>query len=469
VLLRLLGSLGLRVGASLSRGGGVLRVLGLGSGSGSRVLRLGGRRSGLVSVDGVLRLDRRLRLDGRSRLGGVLRLDRRSRLVRVDGVDGLDGVLRLRDNDNWGLADGLGSRSRDGVRRSRDGLALAVRALLVGVAVVLALIEVPAVLINIADELASVVDGVVLVTLTLVAVADNALVALLILVVGVVALSALADLELVPGIVVALLGSAEAIVADNLPLGAGRAVNLRSTVVTVADDDDVGWDDGDDLGDSGSGSDTVLGLGDSGSGGDRRKGLSDEVGVDDSVSLTRVDADGNINGEKDVDRDLSTHESIASEATTVLSIVARAGDVTLVGANGIGVGEIEAATTVASVVVKTEVAGAQASLGTLLRVVLLVGVSLSEAGEAVLGREAAEEVEAIRVSDATSSGGGLSSSTSGSSASLGTGGSAGLGASLDSTGGAVGEGHGVELSRGHVAHGQGDDLCVTHFVVGWFL
>jgi hypothetical protein len=421
-----------------------------------------GRRSGLVSVDGVLRLDRRLRLDGRSRLGGVLRLDRRSRLVRVDGVDGLDGVLRLRDNDNWGLADGLGSRSR-------DGLALAVRALLVGVAVVLALIEVPAVLINIADELASVVDGVVLVTLTLVAVADNALVALLILVVGVVALSALADLKLVPGIVVALLGSAEAIVADNLPLGAGRAVNLRSTVVTVADDDDVGWDDGDDLGDSGSGSDTVLGLGDSGSGGDRRKGLSDEVGVDDSVSLTRVDADGNINGEKDVDRDLSTHESIASEATTVLSIVARAGDVTLVGANGIGVGEIEAATTVASVVVKTEVAGAQASLGTLLRVVLLVGVSLSEAGEAVLGREAAEEVEAIRVSDATSSGGGLSSSTSGSSASLGTGGSAGLGASLDSTGGAVGEGHGVELSRGHVAHGQGDDLCVTHFVVGWFL
>jgi len=415
---------------------------------GGRVLRLGGRRSGVLGLG-----------------SRVLRLDRRSRLVGVDGVDGLDGVLRLRDNDNWGLADGLGVRSRNGVDGRVDRLTLAVRALLVGVAVILAVVEVVAVLVDVADKLASVVDGVVLVTLTLVAVADNALVALLVLVVGVVALSALADLELVPGIVVALLGSAEAIVADNLPLGAGRAVNLRSTVVTVADDDDVGGDDGDDLGDSGSGGDTVLSLGDGGSGGDSREGLGDEVGVDDSVSLTRVDADGNVNGEKDVDRNLSTHESIASEATTVLSIVARAGDVTLASGDRVGVGKIEAATTVASVVVKTEVAGAQASLGTLVRVVLLVGVSLSEAGEAVLGGEAAKEVEAIRVSDATSSGGGLSSSTGGGSASLGTGGGASLSASLDSTGGAVGEGHGVELSRGHVAHGQGDDLCVTHFVV----
>jgi hypothetical protein len=449
-------SLGLFVGASLSRRSGLL--VGASLSRGSRVLRL---RSLRLHVGASL--GRRSSGLG-SRRSGVLRLGgRRSRLLRVDGVNGLDGVLRLRNDDNRGLASGLGSRrSRHGVDRRLDGLALAVRALVVGVAVVLAVLEVVLLLLDIADELASVVDRVVLVTLTLVAVADNALVALLVLVVGVVALSAVADLELVPGVVVALLGSAETIVADNLPLGAGRAVNLRSTVVTVADDDDVGGDDGDDLGDSGSGSGTVLGEGDGGSGGDSREGLGDEVGVDDSVSLTGSHADSSVNGEKDVDRDLSTHESIASEATTVLSIIARADNVTLVSTNSRSEAKVELATTVASVVVKTEEVGAQASLGTLLRVVLLVGVSLREAGEAVLGGEAAEEVEAVRVSNTTSSGGGLSSCTSGSSASLGTSGSTGL----DRSSGAVGERHGVELSRGHVAHGKGEDLCVTHFVDG---
>ncbi|WXC44829.1 hypothetical protein QX201_004567 [Fusarium graminearum] len=440
VLLRLLGLL---AGASLGRGSGVLRlgsnrvlrlrsrVLRLGLGS-NRVLRLGG--------NGVLGL-------GSNRVCGL-----GSRLVSVDGVDRLDRVLR--DDNNWGLADGLGVRSRDGVDGRVNGLTLAVRALLVGVAIVLAVIEVPSVFVDIADELASVVDRVVLVTLTLVAVADNALVALLLLVRGVVALSAVADLELVPCVVVALLRSAETIVADNLPLGACRAVNLRSTVVTVADDDDVGGDDGDELGDGGSGSGAVLGEGDGGSGGLDGEGLGDEVGVDDSLSLTRVHADGDVNGEKDVDSDLSTHESIAGEATTVLSIVARADNVTLVSANSRRGAEVELATTVASVVVETEEVGAQASITTLLRVVLLIGVSLSEAREAVLGGKAAEEVEAVRVSNATSGGGGLTSSTSGSSASLSVSGSTGL----DSSGSGVGECHGVELSRGQVAHGQGEDL-----------
>lgn len=368
-------------------------------------------------------------------------------------------MLRLRDDNNRGLAGGdlLGRVGRLGVDRRVDGLALAVAALVVGVAVILAVIEVVTVLIDIADELASVVDRVVLVTLALRSVADDALVALLVLVVGVVAVTVVADLELVPGVVVALLRVAEAIVTDNLPLGAGGAVSLRSTVVTVADDDDIGGDDGEDLGDSLGGSLAVVGDGDGGSGGADRESLGDEVGVGDGLSVTGVHTVGDVDGQENVDGDLSAHESIASKTTTVLVIVTRADDVTLVSANGRRGLEVKLATTVAAVVVKTEEVGAQARISTALRVVLLAGVSLSEAGETVLGREAAEEVEAIGVANATSS----ASGGGGSGASDGTGLSLSLGG-----GGVVAEAARGELGSGHVAHGQGDDLGVTHLVDG---
>jgi hypothetical protein len=424
-------------------------------------LRLGASAGGLRGLG----LGRSL---GLSRSLGSLRLSRSLGLAGSDGLaggDGLGGSLRLRDDNNRRLAGGdrLGGGNGLGRLDGRvDGLALALGALLVGVAVVLALIEVPSVLIDVADELASVVDRVVLVTLALVAVADDALVALITLVVGIVALSAVADLELAPGVVVAFTRSAEAVLADDLPLGAGRAVDLRSTVVTVADDDDIGGDGGENSGDGLGDGGAVLSEGDGGSGGDRREGLGDEVGVDDSVSLTGVHTDGDVDGEENVDSDLSAHEAVARrETTTVLSIIARASDVTLVSADRRRGAEVKLVTTVAAVVVETEEVGAQAGIGTTLRVVLLRGVGLSEAREAILRREASEEVEAVRVANAASrcagSGtGGLSASDIGAS---------GGSTSLHGCGG-VGEAASGELGSGQVAHGQGEELGVTHFCDG---
>jgi len=400
----------------------------------------------------------------RSRRSRVLRLGSgNTGLSRRSGVDGLGGSLRLRDDNNRRLArvDRLGRVDGAGVDRRVDGLALSVRALLVAVAVLSALVEVVSVLLNITDELLGVVVGVVLVTLALRSVADDALVALIALVVGVVAAAVVADLELVPGVVVALLRGTVTIGTDDLEVGAGRAVDLRSTVVTVADDDDIGGDDCDDLGDGSSDGLAVLSAGDGGSGGDGLEGLGDEVGVGDGISLTRVHADGDVDGEKDVEVELSAHEArVAAEATTVLSIVARADNVTLCSANSRRRGGVKDTATVTGVAVKTEEVGAQAGLGTGLGVVLLVGERLSEAGEAVLGREAAEEVEAGRASDTTSGGGGGSSASS---SSLGDIDGAGLSASSDGTG--VGEAAGGELSSGHIAHGKGEDLGVTHLEV----
>lgn len=440
------------------------------TGGHNRDLGLGASAGGLRSL-GLSRSLRSLRLSrslGSLRLGGslgVLGLSRSLGVLRRVGslgLGGLGGSLGLGDDDNRGLAgvDGLGRVDRLRLDGRVDGLALALGALLVGVAVVLALIEVPSVLIDIADELASVVDRVVLVTLALVAVADDALVALITLVVGVVALSAVADLELGPGVVVAFTRSAEAILADNLPLGAGRAVDLRSTVVTIADDDDVGGDGGENSGDGLGDGGAILSEGDGGSGGDRREGLGDEVGVDDSVSLTRVHTDGDVDGEKNVDSDLSAHEAVArTETTTVLIRVTRASDVTLVSANSRRGADIKRVTTVAAVVVETEEVGAQTSISTTLRVVLLRGVGLSEAREAVLRREASEEVEAVRVANAASRGAG--SGTGGLSA--GDISASGGSTSLNGAGGGVGEATCGELGSGQVAHGQGEELGVTHF------
>jgi hypothetical protein len=266
--------------------------------------------------------------------------------------------LGLRDNNDRWLARNNGLRRADRLERGDgrvNGLALAVGALLVSVAVIVALVEVVAILINVADKLA----GILLRDLTLTAgsVADNALVAFLLLVVGIVAASALTDLELVPGIVVAFFGRTEAVVANDLELGAGRAVILGSAVVAVADDDHVGGDSSDNSGDSLGGSLTALGVGNGGGGGDRRESLGDEVSVDNGLGLaTRVDTDGDVDGEEDVDVDgLSAHHSGAViEATAVLRIIARANDIALIGADRSRGGKIKLVTTVAARIVETE-------------------------------------------------------------------------------------------------------------------
>jgi len=300
--------------------GGSLGLLGLSRSL--RLLRLSGR---------LLRLSRSLRVLG---LGRNTRLDR---LGRSLGVLGLGGVLRLglRDNNDGGLArvDGLRRADRLGeVDRRVDGLALPVGALLVGVAVVLAGVEVVSVLINVADKLA----GIVLRSLTDTAgaVADDSLVEVVLLVVRVVAASVLANLDLVPGIIVTLTRSTEVILANNLPLGAGRAVHLGSTVVTVADDDNIGRNNRQESGNGLGSSDAALSEGNGSGGGGSVKGLGDDVGVDDSVGGTGVDTDGDVDGEKDVDVNaLAAHDARASDhTTTVLRVIARADDVTEIGA-----------------------------------------------------------------------------------------------------------------------------------------
>lgn len=241
--------------------------------------------------------------------------------------------------------------------------------------------------------------------------ADNALVALLVLVVGVVTASALTDLELVPGIVVAFFGRTEAVVANDLELGAGRAVVLRSAVVAVADDDHVGGDSSDNSGDSLGGGLTALGVGNGGGGGDRRESLGDEVSVDNGLGLaTRVDTNGDVDGEEDVDvNGLSAHHSGAIvEATAVLRIITGADDIALVGADRGGGGKIKLVAAVAARIVETEEARSETRLGTEVGVVVLAGIGEGEAREAT-AREAAKEVESVRASNASSSSAGRSS------------------------------------------------------------
>jgi hypothetical protein len=251
-----------------------------------------------------------------SRRGGL------SRLARLGSL-GLDGVLRLglRDNDNRGLATrGDGLRRANGlgrVDRRVDRLALSVGALLVCVAVILALVEVVTILLNIADKLSGVVLGSV--DLTAGAVAGDLLVALLFLVVGIVAASVLANLELVPCIVVTFARRAKVILANNLPLGAGRAMDLRSTVVAVADDDNISRNSRQNGCNGLGGNLTALSEGNGSSGGESRQSLGDEVGVGNGLGLTGVDTDGDVDGEENVDVNvLAAHDARARAATTTV-------------------------------------------------------------------------------------------------------------------------------------------------------
>jgi hypothetical protein len=263
-------------------------------------------------------------LSGRSRVlgllsgrGRVLRLlSRRSRVLRLDGVLGLG----LRDNNNRRLARSDGLRRADGLGRADrrvNGLALSVSALLVAVAVILALVEVVAILLNVTDKLAGVILRVV--NLAAGSVAGDLLVALLVLVVRVVAASVLTDLELVPCVVVTFARRAKVVLTNHLPLGAGRAVDLRSTVVTVADDDNTGRNNRKNSCDGLGGNLATLGEGNSSSGGGGRESLSDEVGVDNGLSFTGVDTDGDVDGEENVNVNaLAAHDARARGAATTV-------------------------------------------------------------------------------------------------------------------------------------------------------
>ncbi|KAI6774030.1 hypothetical protein HG531_000879 [Fusarium graminearum] len=307
-----------------------------------------------------------------------------------------------------------------------------------GCSVVLALIEVVAILLNVTDKLASVVNRVV--DLAARSVTGDLLVALLVLVVRVVAAAVLADLELVPGIIVTFARRTKVVLTNHLPLGASRAVDLRSTVVAVADDDNTGRDNRENSCNSLGGNLTALGEGNGGSGGGSRQSLGDEVGVDNGIGLAGVDTDGDVDGEENVDVNaLAAHDSRAGCATTTVKIAA----------------------TVASIIEKTEEVGASTLFGTLVGIVIFASVSKGEAGETIV-RETAKEVEADWVSDASSSSAGGSSgglSASG----LGTDGSGSSSSlSLESCGGSVCKASGGELGGGHIAHGQGKNFSVAH-------
>jgi hypothetical protein len=247
----------------------------------------------------------------------VLRLDRLARL----GGHGLHGVLRsngvlglgLRDNNNRGLTRSDRLRRADRLGRADrrvNRLALSVRALLVAVAVVLALVEVVAVLLNVTDKLAGIVLRVV--NLAAGSVAGNLLVALLVLVVRVVAASVLADLELVPCVVVTFARSAKVVLTNHLPLSASRAVDLRSTVVTEADDDNTGRDNRQNGCNGLGGNLAALSEGNGSSGGCGRQSLGDEVGVGNSIGFAGVDTDGDVDREENVDINvLAAHDARA--------------------------------------------------------------------------------------------------------------------------------------------------------------
>jgi hypothetical protein len=455
---------------------------GLGSTSGdNRNLRLSGLgllSLGLLSLGSLRLLGRRSRvlglLSGRSRVlgllsgrGRVLRLlSRRSRVLRLDGVLGLG----LRDNNNRRLARSDGLRRADGLGRADrrvNGLALSVSALLVAVAVILALVEVVAILLNVTDKLAGVILRVV--NLAAGSVAGDLLVALLVLVVRVVAASVLTDLELVPCVVVTFARRAKVVLTNHLPLGAGRAVDLRSTVVTVADDDNTGRNNRKNSCDGLGGNLATLGEGNSSSGGGGRESLSDEVGVDNGLSFTGVDTDGDVDGEENVNVNaLAAHDARArGAATTVDWVVSWADNVTLVRADSGGLAEVKLSAAVTALIVQTEVVGASTCLSTFVGIVILAGVGKSEAGETIV-REAAKEVEAVWVSNtSSSSAGGSSGSLSASCLGTDGNGTRSGSLSLETGGGGVGKASGGgELSGDHIAHGQGEDISVTH-LEGW--
>lgn len=354
----------------------------------------------------------------------------------------------------------LGRGDRSGLGRRHDLAVLS--ADIVGPAVVSALlVEAPVVLV--ADELLLVVLVRGLVPGAVRSVADDALVALLFLPVGVVAEARLADDKLVPVVVVALAGGTVSILTDNLPLGASRAVNLRSTVVAVADDHDVGGNNSDDSGGGGDSGSAINNSGDSSSGGNRRQGLgldsSDSVGNGVSGAIgVEVDRDVDAEENRDVDSLAAAEARGRSDTTARLAIITRAGDVARVGAHNVTAGSAQDNTAVASVVVGTKVVGTLTSSGARLESVVLSVSSQDEGRETVVGSNTAVEVEVAN----GAGGAGLAGAGAGA---AGRGGRVSRRLSAGGDGRRVGELSGGELGICQVAHGEGEELSVTH--LGW--
>jgi hypothetical protein len=244
----------------------------------------------------------------------------------------------------------LGRSDRGLLRRGHDDTVLCADIVCPAIVGTL-LMEAPVVLIT--DELLLVVLVGSSVPGAVRSVADDALVALLFLPVGVVAEARLADDKLVPVVVVALAGSTVSILTDNLPLGASRAVNLRSTVVAIANDHDIGRDNGDDCGSGSDGGGAVNDRGDSGGGGNRRQGLGldGSHGVGNGVSGAigvEVDRDVDAEENRDVDALAAAETRGRPDATARLALIARAADVTRVGAHDVRGGIAEDDTAVAS-------------------------------------------------------------------------------------------------------------------------
>lgn len=323
-------------------------------------------------------------------------------------------------------------------------------ALLLDVAVVSA--GLVSAVVTIADKLLLAVIAVALLTVARRTLADDLSVAVLTSVVGISAVSTGAENELVGLAGVAGLGVAPVIVADNAVGFAGRAVGLRSTPVTVADNVDVDIDididvDGADLSDGGD-----LARDSSGD------GLSDG-GSD--VGSELEDSEENAAG------DLSSKETRRRGGTTTgLVGVTRAGDITLVGGNGVAI--VEVVTTVAVLGEETEVSAAVTGRGAKVGGHAAAGGLESEASEVGSRANTAEEGESAntgRVAGSTSAGAG--GAAGGASAGLSASGGVSDGASQGTSDGA-GDGVGVSssdgavLSQSQVAHGEGDHWRVTH-------
>lgn len=356
---------------------------------------------------------------------------------------------RRKDNLVSGKAR-LGRSDRGLLRRGHDDTVLCADIVCPAIIGTL-LMEAPVVLIT--DELLLVVLVGSSVPGAVRSVADDALVALLILPVGVVAEARLADDKLVPVVVVALPGSTVSILTDNLPLGASRAVNLRSTVVAVANDHDISGDNGDDCGSGSDGGGAVNDRGDSGGGGNRRQGLGLDGshgvgnGVGGAIGV-EVDRDVDAEENRDVDALAAAETRGRPDATARLALIARAADVARVGAQDVRGSLAEDDTAIASVVVGTKEVGTLTSSGARLESVVLSVGSQDERREAVVRSDTAIEPEvtdSARMARLAGAGAGAA----------GRGGSVSRRLSVGGDGRRVSELSGGKLGSCQVAHGEG--------------
>jgi hypothetical protein len=126
----------------------------------------------------------------------------------------------------------------------------------------------------------------------------------------------------------------------------------------VYDNDGIGGDEGETSGSGLGDGDASSGKDCDGSCGDGSSSLNDEVGVYDSVGLSRNHTDSDIDRKENIEGDLSSHDPRASSQVTTAHVsITRADNVALVSAEIWRSGEVKLATVVAFVVVEAEVVG----------------------------------------------------------------------------------------------------------------